>query len=293
MHFYTYTGEFLAEPRLGLRWTLSERSSVSFGTGLHSQLQPRLVTFAVDSNGDRPNENLRMSRSWQTVAGYDLKITDGMRLKTEVYYQHLYNIAVTSEYPQESILNYGDDFFNDMSYLFENKGTGRNYGVELTFEKFFERNWYFLMTAALYDAWYTGYDGVERRGKFAGNYSFNLVAGYEWLLKKDRLLSVNVKTIYSGANRFTPVSVSGSPFDEPVFDWTRAYAQRLPDYFRFDLNVNMKRNYKQVALEWFFEIVNLTGKQNVWQQVYNTTKNEYVRYYHYGFMPMGGCRFYF
>ena len=292
VHLFTFTGEFSAEPRFGLRWTLNERSSLSFGTGLHSQLQPRLVNFYVDDNGARPNAKLGMSRSWQTVAGYDLKIADGARLKTEVYYQHLYNIPVTPEVPQESILNLGDGTFNDWNYAFENSGTGRNYGVELTLEKFFERNWYFLMTASLYDARYRGYDRVERHSKYAGNYSFNVVAGYEWRLPKDRLLSVNVKTVYMGAKRYIPVSAP-TQFSEPDFDWTQTYTQRLPYFFRSDLNVNMKQNFKRVALECFFEIFNLTNRKNIWQKRYNTNREEYEYLYYHLLMPIGGFRLYF
>jgi len=291
-HLFTFNGDFSVEPRLGMRWTLNERSSVSFGTGLHSQLPPRLIIFYKDANGNRPNEKLGMSRSWQAVAGYDLRITDGMRLKTEIYYQHLYNIPVTHEYPAESILNLGVDFYNNWNFTYVNSGTGRNYGIELTLEKFFDDNYYFLITGSLYDARYRGYDGVERHSAFAGNFALNVVAGYEWKLSRNRLLSVNAKVAYMGARRYTPVSIDRFGGTH-VFDWERAYTQRLPVYFRADLGVNMKRNYERVAIEWFFEVTNLTNRQNVWQQVYNTSLEEYQRMYQFGFMPMGGVRVYF
>jgi outer membrane receptor protein involved in Fe transport len=290
--FYTFTGDFSAEPRFGLRWTLNERSSASFGTGLHSQLQPRLVNFYMDDDGRLPNAKLGMSRSWQTVAGYDLKITDGMRLKTEAYYQYLYHIPVTREVPQESILNLGDDAFNDWNKAFVNDGVGRNYGVELTVEKFFERNWYFLMTGSLYDAKYTDYEGVAHRCKFAGNFSLNVVAGYEWQLGKTLLLSVNAKTVYMGAKRYIPLRAE-TTHSEPDFDWSQTYTQRLPYFFRCDLNVNMKQNFKRVTLEWFFELFNLTDRKNIWQQFYNTKRQEYEYMYHFRFMPMGGFKVYF
>ena len=289
---YTYTGDISFEPRIGLHWTLNERSSTSFGTGLYSQLQPRLVYFYRNENGAYPNEKLSATRSWQTVAGYDLKIADGIRIKTELYYQYLYNVPVIPDIPQESMLNFGDDFSNDWDYSFVNEGTGRNYGVELTVEKFFEKNWYFLMTGSLYDSRYKGYDGVERHSKFAGNFSVNILAGYEWKLKKNSLLSVNVKTVCMGAKRYTPVSIDGT-LANPVYDYTQTYTQRLPVYFRCDLNVNMKCNYKRVAIEWFFEALNLTARKNIMFQLYNTNRNEYEYYYHNGLMPIGGCRVYF
>ena len=106
-----------------------------------------------------------------------------MHLKTEVYYQSLFNVPVIREIPEESILNFGDDFYNQWDFAFINKGTGRNYGVEMTLEKFFNKQYYFLLTASLFDSKYSGYDKVERSTKFAANYAFNALFGYEWKIR--------------------------------------------------------------------------------------------------------------
>jgi len=290
---YTLNSDYSIEPRMGFKWDASPRSSFSLGSGLHSQLQPRQVYFYKE-NDVLPNKNLKMSKSWQTVLGYQQKLGAGMHLKTEAYYQSLFDIPVTTDPKEESILNMGDDFSNAWDFVFVNDGTGRNYGVEMTLEKFFDKQYYFLLTASLFDSKYTAFDKKERRTRFAGNYAFNALFGYEWKLGANRLLSVNTKTAYVGGKRYVPVTVSGSAtsVNDFVFHYDRAYTEKLSDYFRMDLNVNMKVNYKRWSVEWFVEVNNITNHQNVWYKYINDRgKEEYI--YQYGLMPIGGCRVYF
>ncbi|MDR1555511.1 MAG: TonB-dependent receptor [Tannerellaceae bacterium] len=290
-HYYGLNGDVSAEPRIGLKWALSERSSLNAGSGLHTQMQPRQLYF-YRWNDELPNKNLRFSKSWQSVLGYDLKPAANLRLKVEVYYQHLFDIPVIPETPEESILNFGDGYYNTWDDVFTNQGRGKNYGVELTVEKFFAGNYYFLITASLYDSKYTGYDGIERHTKFAGNYSVTALGGYEWKVGSSNLLSINLKAVNMGNKRILPVSV-GHTGASPVYDYSVAYRDKLPPYFRCDLNINMKHNYKKWAVEWFFEIDNLTGRKNIWMQVYNAAHESYDYTYQYGFTPMGGCKVYF
>ncbi|MDR2679456.1 MAG: TonB-dependent receptor [Tannerella sp.] len=287
---YTLNSDYSVEPRIGFKWDLSPASSLSWGGGLFSQLQPRQVYF-YEENGVVKNKNLEMSKSAQIVLGYNQKLGKGMHLKTELYYQHLYNIPVIPDTPEESILNFGDDFYNSWDYIFVNEGTGRNYGIEMTLEKFFSRHYYFLLTASLYDSKYRGYDRVERNSKFAGNYAVNALAGYEWNVRS-HLLSVNLKGACMGGKRFLPMTMEHEGLDV-IYDYTQAYRQHLPAYFRVDLNVNMKCNYKRFSLEWYFEVNNLTNHQNVWMKYYNAGRQKEEFVYQYGFMPIGGCRIYF
>jgi hypothetical protein len=289
-HYYGLNGDASVEPRVGLKWAVGERSSVSMGAGLHSQLQPRQLYFYRRS-GELPNKNLRFSKSRQAVLGYDVKPMDNLRLKVETYYQHLFDVPVIPDTPEESILNLGDGYYNLWEGVFVNRGTGENYGVELTVEKFFSNSYYFLITASLYDAKYTGYDGVKRHTKFAGNYAVTALGGYEWKIAAN-LLSVNFKVTGMGNKRILPVSIEHAGATS-VYDYSKAYENKLPPYFRADLNINMKQNFRRWALEWFFEVNNLTNRKNIWAQVYNTGRGEYDNTYQTGLMPMGGCKVYF
>ena len=287
--YYALSNEITLEPRMGLKYSISERSSINIGVGLHSQTPPRQVSFYLE-NGAMPNEDLKMNKSLQTVLGYDLKLAKNARLKTEIYYQYLYDIPLVKDIPEEALINFGSNYYNDYSYIFVEGGTGKNYGIDVTLEKFFSDNYYFLITGSLYDSKYTPLDGIERHTKFAGNFTLTALAGYEWKVSKKDLLSVNLKAAYLGGQRFVQMISAKGAYE---YDYTNAYTERNPDYFRLNLNVDMKINYKRFALEWYFELNNLTNHKNIMFKTFNQTTGDYDITYQQGFMPMGGCRVYF
>ncbi len=288
--YYTLNKDYSIEPRAGIKWVASTNTSFSLGGGMYSQLQPRQVYF-YRKDGVERNRDLKMNRNWQIVFGYNQKIGKQLHLKTEIYYQYLYSIAVMENSPAESILNMGDGFYNNWDDVLVNKGYGKNYGIEVTLEKYFDNNYYFLLTGSLYDSRYKGYDGIERHTKFAGHFALNGLMGYEWKLGKDMLLSVNGKCAYIGGKRYVPLSMQSHGDYTP--DYTQAYTHRLPDYFRIDLNVAMKQNFHKWSMEWFFEAGNLTNHKNIAMKYYDEVLQKEKYMYQSGFMPMGGCRVYF
>ena len=94
----------------------------------------------------------------------------------------------------------------------DNKGTGENYGVEFTFEKFFSSSYYVMLTTTLYDSKYKGSDGVKRNTDFNGNYIFNILGGKEIELNKSKttVLTTAAKVTTSGGSRYTPADITAS-----------------------------------------------------------------------------------
>ena len=136
---------FSVEPRLGLKYELNSKNSFSFGYGLHSQTQPLNVYFLQTPNPDGSynydNLELGFTKSHHFVLGYDVQPFKDWRLKIEAYYQHLINVPVNTYPSSYSMLNTGASFQTDLEDSLANTGTGRNYGVELTVEKFFSRGY--------------------------------------------------------------------------------------------------------------------------------------------------------
>ena len=291
-HYYLLTNSFSIEPRIGLQWKTSSNTSLNFGTGMYSQLQPRLVYFYQDENKKLPNESLGFTKSWQTVAGFNWKFAKSFRLKTEIYYQYLYNVPVNVDIPQESILNFDENY--DCFVPFVNEGTGQNYGIELTIEKFLTNNFYFLITSSLYQSKYRGYDKVERNSKFNGNFTLNALGGYEWKIGKSNLLTANTKVSYMGGKRRIDSNLLSDEYGARVeYDYLQAYKNQYPAYFRWDINLNMKMNFKKWALDFFVELANITNHKNIWMHYYNLEKQEEMYVYHYGFTPIAGVKIYF
>jgi nucleoside-diphosphate-sugar epimerase len=83
---------------------------------------------------------------WNPEAPHsDYAISKYFRTKVEAYYQTLWNVPVYAVPSSVSLLNRGAGFNRFFPlYTMENKGTGYNYGLELTLEKTFSKNYFFI-----------------------------------------------------------------------------------------------------------------------------------------------------
>ncbi len=290
--YFGLNNEIAVEPRGGLEWRFSPRQSLNLGFGLHSQIQSKVVyyTETYDSISDsyhRTNENLGYTRSSHFVLGYNRSLNSDFHIRLETYYQHLYRLPVKESFPEFSMANMGDFFGIPLVDSLENKGTGRNYGIELTVEKFLSKGYYFLFTASLFDSKYRGADGVLRNTAFNGNYVFNLLGGYERKLGQKFLLTLDLKTVWAGGRRYVPIDLEASiESGSEERDWSRAYESRYNDYFRTDLRIGLKVNGKRASQEWAIDLQNLTGFRSIFMEGYDSGNQEIYTVYQQGFVPM-------
>ncbi|MBL6949539.1 MAG: TonB-dependent receptor [Bacteroidales bacterium] len=290
------------EPRLGFDWIINDRHSLNFGTGLYSQMQPRVIYFLLahhpDGNITQPNLEMDFTRSWQVAVGYNYLLTDNLRFKVETYYQYLYDIPVKRSIPEFALINQGHEFFLDRQYADSliNLGSGENYGVEFTFERFFKKNYYFLLTASLFNSTYKGYDKIERNSAFNVNYAMNAVGGYEFVVGKRKwgILSFGLRATWAGGNPYIPYDVTASmATGEPIPDWNRAYEPRFPSYKRIAFRFGIKRNMPKYNLEFLLDLQYRTNYTNIALQRINPKTGEIRYYFQMGFFPMGTWRIQF
>ena len=292
LQYFGLNKEIVAEPRFGARLMASEKSTINFGFGLHSQLQPKVIYFhqewnPLTKNYSRTNENVKFTRSVHLVLGYQYMINNNFRIKLEGYYQHLYKVPVKGSFPEFSLINSGDQFGIPREDSLVNKGTGKNMGLEFTFEKFLSNNWYFLFTTSLFDSQYTGYDGVWRNSAFNGNYVVNLLAGYEQKLGEHTILTFDIKTVWAGGKRFIPVDIAASAAEgSEIRDYSKSYSGKYDDYFRTDFRIGLKTNYKKFSQEWGIDLQNITGYRSIFMEGYDIQKAELYKVYQQGFVPM-------
>ncbi len=299
LQYFGLHDEIAVEPRLGARYKLNTRNSFSLGFGLHSQTQPKVIYFtetwdSISRTYHKTNMDLGYTRSSHFVLGYDHLFSDDFRIRMETYYQHLYNVPIKESFPEFSMINAGDFFGLPMEDSLENNGTGQNYGIELTVEKFLSKGYYFLFTASLFDSKYKGADGIARNTAFNGNYVFNLLGGYERKLGKNLRLTLDLKTVLAGGRRYVPIDLEESiRTGSEVRDWSRAYEDRYDDYFRTDFRIGIKLNGKRASQEWAVDLQNLTGFQSIFMEGYDAGKQEIYTVYQQGFIPMFLYRIHF
>ncbi|WP_138991511.1 TonB-dependent receptor [Larkinella sp. C7] len=281
------------EPRAGLAWDLPNRQKISVAVGLHSQIQPTYIYFyrfdqQNDPSGGQFSRDLGLTKSWHYVTAYDWLLGRNLRLKVEAYYQKLFNVPVEEQSSSFSILNTGASFSRVFPDRMVNKGTGRNYGAELTLEKFFSDGYYFLVTGSLFDAKYKGSDGVLRNTDFNGKYAYNAVFAKEFTLGRNTL-SVGAKFTAIGGRWYGPVDEAKSKAAQDIiYQSANRNTLQFPDYRRFDLKVDYKLNRTRLTHTIAVDFVNVLGIQNILSLSYAPQPDGTFikREYQLGFLPV-------
>ena len=282
------------EPRLGLRYQAATGRYLTLGLGWHSQMQPLGNYYARIRSGNdtiQPNLSLGFSKANHIVFGYSIQFAPNWNLKTELYYQWLYKIPVTAgSKTNYSVLNLEDDY--SISAL-ANQGKGRNIGLELTLERWWNDQFYLLGTLSLYQSTYKGSDSVWRNTRFNANRSLTLVTGREWKLrgKKPATFSTDIKVLSTGGQRVTPINLPVSVAqNRTVLYASRIYEEKLADFFRIDLQFEWRIQYKLHTISIIGGVQNLTNKKNYYNHYYNAATKQVAFNSLQGIIPVIGCK---
>lgn len=284
-------GSQALEPRGSVRWAFAPRQSLSLGYGLHSQLQTIGTYFSRSpETGALLNRNLGLTRAHHLVASYDWLLTDHLRVKTEAYVQSLFNVPVSADQRDAfALLNSYDGL---AIRRLSNAGRGRNTGLELTIEQFLNRGVYFLWSSSLYDSRYAGSDGVWRNTRYNGRFASSFLAGKEFVtgdrgLFRNSTLGLNLKVVYYGGYRDSPIDVAASQRkEETVYVEDQLFTQQLPAYFRSDLRLSWKKDRPRSTRTLSLDIQNLTNRANVAGQFFDVESGLVKTAYLTGLIPV-------
>jgi hypothetical protein len=293
------------EPRLSVNWKINEKNSVHSGYGMHSTTESIHNYYAKipqnDGSYSEPNRYLGLLKAHHFVLGYEKRFSENLVGKIEAYYQYLYNLPVenndTSSY---ATINEGIDY----RYVeLVNKGRGKNYGVEISIERFFDKNFYFLLNGSLFDSKYKSLEGVWRNTRYNNNYIVNILCGKEFKnlgRRKNQLLALNTRIFFEGGERYIPLlrdaggNVAVVPQEDRYFDYGKAYNQKLDNIFRLNLSVSYKFNKPGATHEIFLDLMNLTNNQARIAEYYDVSKPGKTGYRTaFGFFPNLMYRVYF
>jgi hypothetical protein len=259
------------EPRFGLRWQVTSKGSFNAGFGLHSRTESLPVYNALmsEANGVKGtfNSDLRFSKALHWITGIDVSITDDTRVRIEGYIQYLYNIPIVNKITsQYSTINSSERL---PEARLENEGTGMNNGVEITLEKAFTKNYYFLLTGSFFDSWYKAGDGRRYNTYYNTKIVSNLLIGKDFYVGKSKKnsIGINTKYVFRGGYRFTPVDEKRSLNSKRIiYNNTSTYESQLPDFWRLDAGINFRRNHTRYSWIIMLDIQNATNRKNVFRR---------------------------
>ena len=275
-HGTTLNDELSIEPRLGMRWQFHPQQALTAGWGVHGKMESLTNYYSIITdeagNASKPNIDMGFSKARHYVVGYENKLSMNLLFKVEAYYQQLYNLPVEDLAGSSYSLVNQVEWFTDRRLV--NEGTGENLGVELTLERYFADNYFFMVTGSIYDSKYKAMDGVERDSRFNGNYIGNLLFGKEFEISsrgdKKKVIGVNTKVSLLGARRYTPIDLEASVAEgETVWfeDW--AFSKKGDDVFIANLGITYRIDRKRTSQELKLDIQNVTNNAARIEQYYN------------------------
>jgi hypothetical protein len=278
---FTLNHQFSIEPRLGIRCQVAPGNSIIAGMGFHSRIESLAVynTLIKNPEGIRTtlNREMELSKAFHMVAGAEFSLSDNIRFCLEGYYQHLFNIPIVNKTTsQYSTINSAERLPDS---ALENAGTGRNTGIELTIEKSFSRNYYFLVTASFFDSWYKSGDHCRYNTYYNTKYVSNILIGKDFHIGKNgtNTLGMNVKYVIRGGYRYTPVDETKSlKAKKIVYDVTKTYSNQLPDFMRLDAGINFRRNHPRYSWVIMLDVMNVSNRKNVFRKRFSFENGKIV-----------------
>lgn len=297
---YTVSKSQSIEPRVSVGYLLTNNQSISFAYGLHSQLQLPQVYFGYSTLlQSNPNISLDFTKSHHYVLSHQYYFKRGSYLKTELYYQKIFNVPVITASPLVtqkvdpgfSTLNLVEGFIDEP---LQNRGTGQNYGIEITYQQYLTNGFYTLVNGTYYSSTYVGGDGVKRNTRYNGKHIFNLTTGKEWEYSKNRILGTSLRIIWLGGFYETPIDEQASTTaGRAVYKVTEAFSVKQPDYFRPDFRIYLKKSKQKYSRTLALDMQNIASYKNTAYSYYDILQKKVIKQYQLGLIPILSYRWEF
>ena len=292
--YFTLNKNWTVEPRAALKWTFNPKHALALAYGLHSRRE-RLDYYFVEQevNGKtESNRYLNFSKAHHFGLTYDWNINSYMHLKVEPYYQYLFRIPV-EENSSFSIINH-QSFY--LERILKNRGSGVNYGIDITLEQYMKNGFYYMITASLFKSKYKAGDNIWRNTRLDKNYLLNILAGKEWMVgrNKQNVLSLNGRIFFQGGDRYTPVDEGKSMIEHDIkFDETRAYSKKFDPSINGDISFSYRINKKKISHEFSIKMLNVGMRTGMHFYQYNEKTHKIEKKDGSGLIPNISYKIYF
>lgn len=292
--YFTLNKNWIVEPRTALKWSFNPKHALALAYGLHSRREKLDYYFVErEANGKtESNRYLDFSKAHHFGLTYDWNINSYMHLKVEPYYQYLFRIPV-EENSSFSIINH-QSFYLDR--ILKNRGSGVNYGIDITLEQYMKNGFYYMITASLFKSKYKAGDNIWRNTRLDKNYLLNILAGKEWMVgrNKQNVLSLNGRIFFQGGDRYTPVDEGKSMIEHDIkFDETRAYSKKFDPSINGDISFSYRINKKKISHEFSIKMLNVGMRTGMHFYQYNEKTHKIEKKDGSGLIPNISYKIYF
>ena len=230
--WFNLNNQWLVEPRVSVQYKTSPSSTISVAYALNSRKESTDTYFVTGGY----NEDLGLTRSHHISASFAQRLGENAMLKIEPYWQWLFDVPV-EQGTTYSILNH-NLFYQDRALV--NEGAGRNYGIDLTLERYLKDGFYGMITATLFKSEYRDAQGQWHHTRHDRGYITNILGGKEWMVGKGRknVFGLNGRLTMMGGDRYTPMA-PGTTYDDVAKRPDRAIPQDGDNPYSKQMNMNV------------------------------------------------------
>ncbi|MBS3945052.1 MAG: TonB-dependent receptor [Melioribacter sp.] len=288
------------DPRLSIKYRLTETSNLKFATGIYHQYANRIPRLFFVSIWTSADEYVKGSSASHFILGYQRELAKNIEFEIEGYYKNYtniysYNPTFLADIKPDTYTEDNLPLFNSSRGLF-NEGSGKSFGVEFLVRKdvgaitgwvaySLARTEFTINRVNKENPFTPRHDRTHAINIVSNldlNNVFNELSGRQFVnYDKKWNLGLNF-TFFSGQPITLPSSVyfiNQFPDWEPSNNSLAIYPSginefRLPFYARLDLSLTYEINYKGWSLAPYLQIFNLLNRKNVWFIEYkNELKN--------------------
>ena len=260
--WFNLNNQWLVEPRVSVQYKLSPSSTISLAYALNSRKESTDTYFVTGGY----NEDLGLTRSHHISASFAQRLGENAMLKIEPYWQWLFDVPV-EQGTTYSILNH-NLFYQDRALV--NEGAGRNYGIDLTLERYLKDGLYGMLTATLFKSEYRDAQGEWHHTRHDRGWITNILGGKEWMVGKGHknVFGLNGRLTMMGGDRYTPM-VPGTTFDDVAKrpdrtipqDGANPYSQQMNMNIGFAFSVKYTINKKHTSHHFILEYLQMRSFQ--------------------------------
>jgi hypothetical protein len=205
-------------------------------------------------------ETLKPIRSRHITGGLNIVDTSRAHVSIEAYQKNYLNYPVAVNYPQLSLANIADTFGQAfLMFPMASQGAGLSRGVELSFD--YKPASRLTLSSAITSSrsWYSGLDGVLRRG----NFDLPVVANIAGNMRAGRGFQLSFRFSGASGKPYTPDNLPlGLAQNRDVYDLAKVNGIRAAVYRRLDFRLEESHVLSKGIFTWHIGLNNALGTSN-------------------------------
>ncbi|RZU42300.1 TonB-dependent receptor-like protein [Edaphobacter modestus] len=236
------------------------------GYAEYAQLPPSLYILAFNNQA-----SLQPIRSRHITGGFEIVNFQRTRISVEAYQKRYSDYPVAVNFPQLSLANITNTFGQAfLMFPMTSKGLGLARGVELGLDYRLSSR-LTLTSAVTYSRnWYSGLDGVLRRGSFDLPFVANIAGNIR--LRGNMIMSSRY-SVASG-KPYTPDNLLLSTMqNRDVYDLSKINASRAAAYSRLDFRLEQSHSLRRGTFTWHVGLQNALGTSNFYSYEWRPRAN--------------------